>query len=586
MELDRRTATLRELNQHLEQRELERTADLVQMMVLLNEEMQARQQGEQHLIQALRAARAGVWEWDAATGQTIWSDDSYRILGLTPGSVEARYENWLRCVHPDDRAEVKRQVAQTMARGEDLNIEFRVVWPGGEIHWLNGVGQWQYDLAGQPIGMIGIQIDITERKRAENALRETMALLEQEMQVRRDQEAQLIRAQKLEVVGRLTGGIAHDFNNLLTVIKGNLEILREQGPDRTDPDRALLVEDALSATRQGAELTAGLLAFSRQQPLRLQRTRVNRIVEGLERLLDRVLGPAVVLRVETDPALPDVRSDPGQLQAALMNLMLNAQDAMPEGGTLAVRTAIVDVRSGTAPPVADLNPGRYVVVTVADSGIGMDADTLARACEPFFTTKPFGKGTGLGLSTVYGFAAQSHGGLAIESQPGQGATVRLFLPAMEPPSERTAREMRALPPPPLVPAGGTETILVVEDNARVRRLACRYLRDLGYTVLEAADADEAIAILETEPDIQMVFSDILMPGDLDGFDLAYWIAAHRPTVKRLLATGHHDERTRAVCADDPASPPVLAKPYSREQLAHQLRQLLDGEAGTSVRSLP
>lgn len=443
------------------------------------------------------------------------------------------------------------------------------------------------------VGAVVISRDITERRRMEEALRElnqlleqrvmerteelthAVGLLEQETQARRDREAQLVQARKLEAVGRLTGGIAHDFNNLLTVIKGNLEILREQGGAGNDPDRALLIEDALSAARQGGELTAGLLAFSRQQPLRLQRTRVNRVIQGLQRLLDRVLGPATLLQVQTEPTLPDVMTDPGQLQAAILNLVLNAQDAMPRGGTLGVRAAAVDIRRGTAAPVADLAPGQYVVVTVTDSGIGMDADTLARACEPFFTTKPFGKGTGLGLSTVYGFAAQSHGGIDMQSQPGQGTTVRLFLPALEPSSERTAREAQApLPPPRPAPAGGTETILVVEDEARVRRLACRYLHDLGYPVLEAADAEEAIAILETEPDIQMVFSDIVMPGDLDGFDLANWIATHRPMVKCLLATGHHDRAHVAPTGDSPP-PPLLVKPYSKEQLAHQIRQRLD-----------
>ena len=422
--------------------------------------------------------------------------------------------------------------------------------------------------------------DITERKQTEAALRETLTRLEREMRARQDREAELAQARKLEAIGRLTGGIAHDFNNLLTVIKGNLEILREREDAGTDPEHALFIEDALSAARQGAELTAGLLAFSRQQPLRLQRTRVNRLVQALERLLDRVLVPTTRLRVEIDPAVPDAMTDAGQLQAALLNLIFNAQDAMPEGGTIIVRAATADIPPGAPSGDVDLTPGRYVAVTVSDSGVGMDADTLARACEPFFTTKPFGKGTGLGLATVHGFAAQSGGGIAIDSQPGQGTTVRLFLRALAPSTERTARENHRPPPlpPPIAPAASAAVILVVEDEARVRRLACRHLRDLGYPVLEAADAEEAIAILETEPDIQMVFSDIVMPGDLDGFGLASWIAAHRPEAKCLLATGHHERASDAPTGDAPPLP-VLRKPYSKEQLAHQIRQLLGERAG-------
>ncbi|MDG4597770.1 MAG: PAS domain S-box protein [Candidatus Contendobacter sp.] len=474
---------------------------------------------------------------------------------------------------PDLAAGFRKAIERALSTGLLECIEYSLTVPLGKRHFEARIVPFQ-----KGAQIIAIVRDITERKEAENALSATKTLLEREMQTRRDQETQLAQARKLEAIGRLTGGIAHDFNNLLTVIKGNLEILREQNDDWSDSDWALLIEDALSAARQGAELTNGLLAFSRQQPLQLQRTRVNRVVQSLQRLLERVLEPPIRLRVEIDPTLPDVMTDPGQLQAALLNLMLNAQDAMAEGGILDVHTTTLDIRSEAVAPATHLVPGRYVVVTVTDSGIGMDADTLARACEPFFTTKPFGRGTGLGLSTVYGFVTQSQGGIAIESQPNQGTTVRLFLPALEPASARTVREAPSslLSPSPysLAPAEGAETILVVEDEARVRRLACRHLRDLGYSVLEAADVQEAIAILETEPDIQMAFSDIVMPGDLNGYELANWLATHRPTVKCLLTTGRH-EQTRVVSTDAPPSAPVLAKPYSKKQLAHWIRQRLN-----------
>ena len=414
---------------------------------------------------------------------------------------------------------------------------------------------------------------IAERKQTERELRQAMALLEREVQTRRAQEAQLTQARKLEAVGQLTGGIAHDFNNLLTVIKGNLELLRRQAGDRLAYEESLWIEDALAATRDGVDLTAGLLAFSRRQPLQPQRIRVNDLVRNLERLLGRVLGPTIAWRVETDPAVPDLLTDAGQLQSALLNLVINAQDAMPDGGTLGIQTAVVTLPGDEAPPLADLTPGAYGVITVTDSGVGMDAETLARACEPFFTTKATGRGTGLGLSIVHGFAAQSGGALVLASRPGEGASVRLFLPVAP------TSDAPAMPDPPSqrLPAsmGGSETILVVEDQPRVRRLASQYLRDLGYQVLEAADAEEALAILETEPELQGVFSDIVMPGECNGYDLAAWIAAHRPEVKCLLTTGYTD-RERVARSDVSPPPPVLAKPYSREQLAQRLRQVLDG----------
>jgi PAS domain S-box-containing protein len=520
------------------------------------------------------------------TDLVVKLDPETRFLFVSPsycqvfGKTEEELlgQTFMPLAHEEDR-ESTAKAMEALFRPPYRDYHEQRALAAAGWRWFGWVDTAVLDTQGQVVAIVSVGRDITERKEAESALSATKTLLEREMRTRRDQEAQLAQARKLEAIGRLTGGIAHDFNNLLTVIKGNLELLREQNGDQPDSDRALLIEDALSAARQGAELTDGLLAFSRQQPLRLQRTRVNRVVRSLERLLERVLGPTILLHVETDPALPDVMTDPGQLQAALLNLMLNAQDAMAGGGMLDVHTAAIDIGNGAVAPVTHLVPGRYVVVTVADSGIGMDADTLARACEPFFTTKPFGKGTGLGLSTVYGFATQSQGGIAIDSQPDQGTTVRLFLPALEPASARTAREAPSLrlppSPQPLAPAEGIEAILVVEDEARVRRLACRYLRDLGYPVLEAADAQEAIVILETEPDIRMVFSDIVMPGDLNGYDLANWIAIHRPALRCLLTTGRH-EQGRAVSTDDSSPFPVLAKPYSKKQLAHRIREGLDG----------
>jgi PAS domain S-box-containing protein len=426
----------------------------------------------------------------------------------------------------------------------------------------------------------GYTTDITEQNRAENAMsqmnqeleqlvRERTAsmelaydILKQETQTRRDQEEQLAQARKLKAIGQLTGGIAHDFNNLLTIIKGNLDLLHDHAEEQTDPDQQLILDDARSATRQSIELTSALLAFSRQQPLQVKPTRVNRLMQDFERLLRQASGPAITLQINTDPQLPDILTDPGQLQAALLNLAINARDAMPKGGTLRISTALVTLPNGDGANPS-LAPGRYMVVTITDTGIGMDKATLARACEPFFTTKSTGQGTGLGLSSVHGFAHQSNGGITFQSQPGRGTCVRLFLPA-------TIAGHAPLPPeaPPVIVAD-TATILVVEDESRVRRLAIRYLHDLSHQVLEAANAEEAIAILETEPDLQILFSDIVIPSTMNGYDLANWVTIHRPTVKCLLTTGY--SKDRGVMADSTYSRfPILPKPYSREQLAHYI----------------
>ena len=549
----------------------------VDYLIALLEDITERKQAEeslrdyQQMISAIvETSQDWIWTLNLAGHHTYSNPAVEQILRYSPAEAE---QIGMELIHPEDRWIVDSQWPEW--------IQGRRGWNNLVLRWRRKDGTYRYlESSAVPIlgpdgelrGFRGVDRDITEREETEQALRDALERLEQEIQTRRDQEAQLLQARKLEAIGQLTGGIAHDFNNLLTVVKGNLELLRDASQTSPDSEQTLLIEDALSAARQGAELTAGLLAFSRQRPLQPKRTRVALILQGLERLMERVLGPTITLRVVADSTLPDVLTDPSQFQAALMNLLINAQDAMPDGGVLDIRAGVILVHPGAAPPVADLAPGQYLVVTVADSGIGMDADTLARACEPFFTTKPVGKGTGLGLSTVYGFAAQSQGGLTLESQPGQGTTVRLFLPALEPSSGRLAEPPPAPRPVPSSLADGTVTLLVVEDESRVRRLACRYLRELGYTVLEAADAEEALAILETEPEIQLVFSDIVMPGELNGYDLARWIAAHRPEVKCLLTTGYHDQ-ARAPAGD--TLPPVLAKPYGKEQLADQIRQQFD-----------
>ena len=504
------------------------------------------------------------------------------LYGLRPEEVAESAAPLWAMMHPDDLADIAASIAASAQSMTPWRDEFRVRHPAkGEV-WIEGRSM----PVREPDGSIlwhGYLQDITERRQKEATIIQmnqkleqrvehrtaelsyTVTLLKREMELRRDQQEQLLQARKLEAIGQLTGGIAHDFNNLLTVIKANLEILREKIGNRLDADDQLSIQDALSAARDGAELTSSLLTFSRRQPLQWRSVNVNSMVQGLKRLLSRSMGPAITLMIETDPKIPAILTDPGTLQSSLMNLVLDARDAMPKGGTITLNTATVEV-FGEGAASADLVPGRYVVITVTDSGIGMDATTLSRVTEPFFTTKRPGMGTGLGLSIVHGFATQSGGRLNIQSQPGLGTRVRLLLPATRP---------ELAPPPqnaPSVIPQGVETILVVEDRSSVRRVVHRYLRDLGYSVLEAGNVQEAIEILETEPDLDLVFSDIVMPGGKSGYDLANWLAAHRPSVKCLLTTGYSENASGLSGVD---LPPVLAKPYSKEQLAQRIRQLLD-----------
>jgi PAS domain S-box-containing protein len=450
-------------------------------------------------------------------------------------------------------ASVRAMVEQQTVR----NVEMGIACPEG-VTWIS--------VSATPAihpdyGVIIAYVDVTERKKTEQALQKS--------------NEQLAHTQKLKAIGQLTGGIAHDFNNLLTIIKGNLDLL--YGQNQTDPDQRLILDDARSATRQSIELTSALLAFAHQQPLRVKPTRVNRLVENIGVILQRTLGPLITLRTDLDLQLPDILIDPNQLQAALLNLAFNARDAMPKGGTINVHTALVTLPGEINPPPticgicplggvmppSDLTPGRYVVVMIADTGCGMDKATLSRACEPFFTTKETGLGTGLGLSSVYGFVHQSQGGLVIQSRPGLGTCILIFLPAI------IAGHEDLTPEAPATLVEGSVTILLVEDEPRVRRLSGRYLRDLGYEVLEATNAEEAIEILETEPNLQILFSDIAMPGKMDGYNLACWVAVHYPTVKCLLTTGY-SKNTNVALADTYLRFPVLQKPYSCKQLAQHI----------------
>jgi PAS domain S-box-containing protein len=420
---------------------------------------------------------------------------------------------------------------------------------------------------------LSAQREIGERKKAQDALSELNATLEEQVvqrteQLRKNEDA-LRQSQKMEAIGQLTGGVAHDFNNLLQVIIGNLELLQRNLPETSGRlQRAAL--HAMNGARRAASLTQRLLAFSRRQPLDPKPLDVNILVSGMSDLLHRTLGEIIALETVRSAGLWRVEADPNELEAAILNLAVNARDAMAEGGRLTIETGNAHIDNNYTAEHAEVIPGQYVSIAVTDTGSGMDAATIARAFEPFFTTKPVGKGTGLGLSQVYGFVKQSGGHVKIYSESGQGTTVKIYLPRWM--GELENRETNVSVP---VPEGEPdETILVVEDDDEVRTYSVETLRDLGYRVVEAHDGPSALRLLERQSRVDLLFTDVVLPGGMTGAQIAAQVRKLRPEVKVLFTTGYarnaiiHQGRL-----DNGVE--LITKPFSFTDLAAKVRDVLD-----------
>jgi PAS domain S-box-containing protein len=428
--------------------------------------------------------------------------------------------------------------------------ERRIIGTGRDLTGLRGdattfplhlsIGRAEAD--GAPI-FVAIIHDLTRRRQAEEAL---------------------TRSQRMDAVGQMTGGIAHDFNNLLTIIIGNLELLEMRAPA---PRECELLADALSAAEMGADLTARLLLFARKGELRPERLDLGAAVDDAVRMLRRTLSARIDLRRigEVDPW--PVMIDATQLQTAIVNLALNAQDAMPEGGRLRFELENVGIDDDYVAQDLDIAPGRYVRLSVMDDGTGMTAEQSRRALEPFFTTKPPGKGTGLGLSMVYGYVRQSGGHVAIYSEPGRGTAVALYFPAAEIGGEAASPARDAV-----APVGRGEVVLVVEDDPAVRKLSQRRVAALGFRVIGAADADQAWAILQERADIAIVFSDLIMPGSMTGEDLARRLAVERPGLGVLLTSGFSSGMAKLNEIEGASR--LLRKPYRQVDLAAAFRDLM------------
>ncbi len=408
---------------------------------------------------------------------------------------------------------------------------------------------------------------------ARDSLATANASLRSEAEHREQAESQLRQMQKMESIGQLTGGVAHDFNNMLAIVVGSLDLAKRRLAAEGDPRVRECIDNAMDGARRAAQLTARLLAFSRQQPLEPRTLDLNKVVGGMSELLRRTIGEQ--LRVETVLAggLWRVRADPSEMESAVLNLCVNARDAMPEGGRLTIETSNAHLDDAYAAVHAEVHAGQYVMVSVTDTGTGMPAEVIERAFDPFYTTKGAGRGTGLGLSQVHGFIKQSGGHVKIYSEPGVGTTVKLYLPryfGADDPMSATILPTSVLPR-----AKDDEIVLVVEDEERVRHLSVDALRELGYTVVQAADASQALAVLAMQPRVDMLFTDVVMP-DMDGRRLADQARASRPGLKILYTTGY---TRNAIVHNGVLDPDVafVAKPFTIDQLARKVRQVLDGE---------
>lgn len=455
---------------------------------------------------------------------------------------------WLDRVCQEDAAIIAERLERLRA-GESSEDEFRVHDAAGNVLWVRAFGRPErHPDSGRIVGFIGAVCDITARKEAEHKLHQV---------------------QKLETVGELTGGIAHDFNNLLTVVLGNLDLLKE----RVDSDSLLrpFIDRAGIAAGQGAELTKRLLAFARRQPLHAEVVSLNETIVAMDDLLHQALGEHIERNIVLAPGLWHVKIDVHQFENMLLNLVVNARHALPQGGTVTIETANVYLDDEDASHHASIAAGDYVMLTVRDTGVGMPPDVLHRAFEPFFTTREADQGTGLGLSMIYGFVQQSKGHVELASDVGHGTTVTAYFPRTR--ATRTRKSRKAAASTGGLPKG-TETILVVEDDTRVRMIAATLLESMGYRVIQAGSGPDAMAILGASPEVKLLFTDIVMPGGMNGFELGNAARKQKPDLKVLYTSGYP---TKIIDRYGPVDEDheLMSKPYERTALAQGVRNVLD-----------
>jgi len=538
-------------------------------------------EAQESLKLALVAGAFGSWDLTLPDRVLTVSDQHKANFGRRPDQT-FRYADYVAAVHHEDIDSVRVASDSAARSGSSFRVTYRVFWPDGSLHWIEETGRGRR-AGGIVTSLVGVSMDVTadviaqrEREQLVDELSRERSILEQrvnertaelveandalkaEMKAKLLAEQQLRQAQKMEVFGQLVGGVAHDFNNLLMVVITNIEIIRRRYAP--DPQAQRLLESAKAGAQRGAELTRRMLAFARKQDLNPDNVDPVSLLGEMTGLLERSVGPLIRMEIDAQQGLPPIRVDRNQLEMALLNLAVNARDAMTEGGTLIIRVRTIE--RGEAMEATGLPDGRYVVVEVIDTGHGMDAATLAKAIEPFFSTKGIGKGTGLGLSMVHGLAQQSGGSFALRSELHKGTTAQLCLPV--------ASELSAKPEPAPAPesAQGTGHVLVVDDDELVAAGTTAMLEDLGYRVTEVHSGQSAISALLGGARPDLLITDFAMP-QMNGAELSARVHALLPEVPILLVTGYADLRS-----DEPFDMPKLSKPYTQEQLSAEVHRLL------------
>lgn len=506
------------------------------------------QKSEERFRIVASATNDVVWDYDADTHDTWWSEGISTQFGYEAIDPKTGFDFWVSNIHPDDQSRVLALLHERLSgTGDVWEAEYRFLRADRSIATVYAKGSIVRDRNGAATRMLGSLVDVTERRELDEKLRQS---------------------QKLESIGHLTGGLAHDFNNLLTVILGSAETLVDELHDR--PHLYSLASLVISAAERGSELTSQLLAFARRQPLTPKPVDVNTMLTGMEKMLRRTVTEDVEIKLVTGSAVWSISADQAQLETAILNLVINARHAMTDHGQIVIETENVQLDADYAANNVEVVPGQYVLVAVTDTGIGMDKETIAKIFEPFFTTKEAGHGSGLGLSMVYGFVKQSGGHIKVYSECGQGTTFKLYFPRNisnphEPLVHRTQKQL----------TGGTEHILVVEDDDLVRDHATALLRSMGYTVTSAPKGDDAIAILRAPGTIDLLFTDIVMPGGMNGRQLADEALRIRPELKILFTSGYTQNAIVHQGRLDEGVQ-LLSKPYRRDQLALKVREVIDG----------
>ena len=521
--------------------------------VTAEREMEARLHDEQDFARLALSAvgGVGVWTYDVATDLFFCDAAVSALYALDPerGAAGLPRDEFLANVHPQDRSSLQKTMSGGLERSGELELEYRLVHPDGSIRWVLSRGHTYFDDSGKPVRRTGVGVDMTGQRQLEDQLRQ---------------------AQKMEAVGQLTGGLAHDFNNLLTGMMGNLELLQMRLERGKLDDAERFIHAAKGAGRRAASLTQRLLAFSRRQTLDPKPTDVNRLITGMEDLLRRTVGPTTDIEVVGTAGMWPAMIDATQLENAILNLCINARDAMPDGGRITIETANkwLDDRAARA---LDLSAGQYLSICVTDTGTGMSSATIERAFEPFYTTKPIGQGTGLGLSMSYGFARQSGGQVRIYSELGQGTTICIYLP-------RFAGDALLSEEEEVIAAAASasgETVLVVDDEATIRHLIDEVLDEQGYTVIGAADGAAGIKVLQSGARIELLITDVGLPNGMNGRQVADAARSLRPDLKVLFITGYAENAAVGNGHLEPGME-LLTKPFTMQGLAAKVAEMMKG----------